>query len=113
MTVPEAMDLTNSSDGHLHLRLGPVEKLVAGGLTALLVFLLGWVFHNFDNRLQTQADTMNKVVTAQAVTNAQLQTLSTQLADVPGLTRQMAELKVQTERNTQDIHEIQSVKRLR
>jgi len=83
------------------------------GAVALLVFLLGWVFRNFDSRLETQADTMNKVVTAQAVTNAQLSTLSQQLADVPGLTRQIAEIKVQTDRNTQDIHELQSVQRLK
>ncbi|MET3654072.1 hypothetical protein [Dyella japonica] len=107
------MDLQNSQDGHLHLRLGPVEKLVVGGVVALLVFLLGWVFRNFDSRLQAQNETMNKVVTAQAVTNAQLTTLSQQLSDVPGLTRQMAELKVQTERNSQDIHELQQVRKLR
>lgn len=107
------MDINRSADGHWHFRLGPVERVVMGGAFALLVFLLGWVFRNFDTRLETQAKTMQEVVTAQAVTNAQLTTLSGQLADVPGLTRQMAELKVQTERNTQDIHEIQQVKRLR
>lgn len=107
------MDLQSTPDGHLHFRLGPIERWTVMGGVALLVFLLGWVFRNFDNRLQAQADTMNQVVIAQAVTNSQLQTLSGQLADVPGLTRQVVEIKVQTDRNTQDIHELQSVRKLR
>ncbi|WP_458788955.1 hypothetical protein [Dyella jiangningensis] len=86
---------------------------MAGGLSALLVFLLGWVFRNFDSRLETQSKAMQELSTAQAVTNAQLATLSQQLSDVPGLTRQMAEIKVQTDRNTQDIHELQTVRRLK
>ncbi|WP_161596274.1 hypothetical protein [Rhodanobacter glycinis] len=52
-------------------------------------------------------------MTQQAVTNAQLQTLSQQLADVPGLTRAMAEAKVQIERNTSDIRELQQTRRLK
>jgi hypothetical protein len=107
------MDLESAPDGHWHFRLGPIERVVFAAAAALLVFLLGWVFRNFDNRLQNQADTMNKVVIAQAVTNAQLATLSQQLSDVPGLTRQVVEIKVQTERNSQDIHELQQVRKLR
>lgn len=107
------MDVSRDNGGQWHFRLGPVERIVIGASFALLVFLLGWVFRSFDNRLETQAKTMQDVVTAQAVTNSQLQTLSGQLADVPGLTRQMAELKVQTERNSQDIHELQQVRRLK
>lgn len=107
------MDLQSTHDGHLHFRLGPVERWTVMGAVALLVFLLGWVFRNFDNRLEAQANTMNTVVTQQAVTNAQLSTLTQQLADVPGLTRQVAELKIQTQRNSEDIREMQQVKRLR
>jgi enamine deaminase RidA (YjgF/YER057c/UK114 family) len=107
------MDVSRDDSGQWHFRLGPVERVIIGASFALLVFLLGWVFRNFDSRLEAQGKTMQDVVTAQAVTNAQLQTLSGQLADVPGLTRQMAELKVQTERNSQDIHELQQVRRLK
>lgn len=113
MTAPEPMDLQSTPDGHLHFRLGPIERWTVMGGVALLVFLLGWVFRNFDNRLESQAKTMQDVVTAQAVTNSQLSTLNQQLADVPGLTRQVVEIKVQVERNSQDIHELQQVRKLR
>jgi hypothetical protein len=107
------MDLQRAQDGSLHFRLGPVERYVIGGGAAALVFLTGWVFHNFDNRLETGEKTMQTVVTQQAVTNAQLSTLSQQLSDVPGLTRQMAEIKVQVDRNSADIHDLQATKHLR
>lgn len=107
------MDLQRAQDGSLHFRLGPVERWVLGAAAALLVFLVGWVFNNFDARLATQDKTMQTVVTQQAVTNAQLSTLSQQLSDVPGLTRQMAEIKVQVERNSQDIHDLQSTRHLK
>lgn len=89
------------------VRLGVVERRVLSAAFALLVFLLGWVFHNFDSRLEDQGKAMQAIVTQQAVTNSQLQTLSQQLADVPGLTQRVVELKVQVDRNTSDIHELQ------
>lgn len=107
------MDIKREGESSWHFRLGRIEQIVIGGAFSLLVFLIGYVFHSFDTRLETQDKTMQSVVTAQAVTNAQLATLSQQLSDVPGLTRQMAEIKVQTDRNTQDIHELQSVRHLK
>jgi len=114
------MDLKRAPDGSMHIRLGPVEKIGVAAAFALLVFLLGYVFHSFDGRMEgqeksmkDQKDAMGTLVTQQAVTNAQLQTLSQQLSDVPGLTRQVVEIKVQTERNTQDIHELQQVRKLK
>lgn len=107
------MDIKRSDDASWHFKLGPIERVVIGAGFALLVFLIGYVFRSFDSRLEAQDKTMQSVVTSQAVTNAQLQTLSGQLSDVPGLTRQMAEIKVQTDRNTQDIHELQSVRHLK
>lgn len=107
------MEITRTDRDHLQFKLGPVERWVIAGSAMLLVFLLSYVFHSFDNRLEAQARTMQTVVTQQAVTNAQLQTLSQQLADVPGLTRAMAEAKVQIERNTSDIRELQQTGRLK
>lgn len=111
MEVP--VEITRLDNDHMQFRLGPVERWVIAGSATLLIFLLGYVFHSFDNRLEMQATTMQTVVTNQAVTNAQLQTLSQQLADVPGLTRAMAEAKVQIERNTSDIRELQQTRKLR
>jgi hypothetical protein len=107
------MDIKRGDDSNWHFKLGPIERVAVGGGFALLVFLLSYVFHSFDTRLEAQDKTMQSVVTSQAVTNAQLQTLNQQLSDVPGLTRQMAELKVNTDRNTQDIHELQQVRHLK
>jgi len=107
------MDLQDVAGRGAKVKLGLVERW---GLTAafgLLVFLLAYVFNSFDSRLAKQAQAMQDMVTAQAVTSAQLQALTSQLSDVPGLTRQMAELKVQVQRNSEDIHELQQVKRLR
>lgn len=107
------MDINRADDSSWHFKLGPIERVVIGGAFALLVFLIGYVFNSFDGRLAAQDKTMQAVVTAQAVTNAQLQTLSQQLSDIPGLTRKMAEIDVRTERNTQDIHELQQVRKLK
>ena len=107
------MDINRADDSSWHFRLGPIERVVIGGAFALLVFLISYTFHSFDTRLENQDKTMQTVVTSQAVTNSQLSILSQQLADVPGLTRQMAEIKVQTDRNAQDIHDLQSLRKLR
>lgn len=90
-----------------------MEKLVLGGCIGLLVFLLGWTFHNFDGRLQVQGETMQRMVIQQAVTNAQLLTQNQLLSDVPSLTQHSAEMRVQIDRNTQDIKDLQSVRALR
>jgi uncharacterized membrane protein len=105
------MEMTHSDGDHVQFKLGPVERWVIVAAVLLLVFLLTYVFHSFDARLETQAQTMQTVVTQQAVTNAQLQTLSQQLADVPGLTRNMATIQAQVERNTSDIRDLQQTDR--
>jgi len=114
------MDLSRTKDGHLHFRLGPVERWVIIAAAALLTGSLGYVFHSVTGQQDDQAKAIKEqnallgdLKEKQAVTNSKLETLTSQLADVPSLTRQMAELKVQTERNTQDIHDLQQVRRLK
>lgn len=114
------MDVSRGDNGHWHFRLGPVERWVIAGGTALLIGSLGWIFHSFTGQqdkqeaaLKDQNALLGELKEKQAVTNSKLETLTSQLADVPSLTRQMAELKVQTERNTQDIHDLQQVRRLK
>jgi hypothetical protein len=107
------MDITRVDNDHMQFKLGLVERWVIAGVFALMVFLLGYVFKSFDNRLEKQGTTLQTVVTQLAVSNSQLTVLSTQLADVPGLTQKVAEIKVQTDRNSADIHELQQVRSLR
>ncbi|UPG89286.1 hypothetical protein L2Y96_18070 [Luteibacter aegosomaticola] len=114
------MDITRGNDGVTHLKLGPVERWVAGFVVTLLLGASAYIFMSITGNLEKQAQGLSsqtaqigEIKTQQAVTNAQLQTLSQQLSDIPSLTRQMAELKVQTDRNTQDIHELQQVRHLK
>lgn len=107
------MDVTREDDGHWHFRLGPVERKAITVVFVAFTSLVTWLFLGFAGKLQSQGETMNKIVTQQAVTNQQLQTLSSQLSDVPGLTRQIAELQVTVARNSQDIHDLQQVRAAR
>lgn len=114
------MDIKSGNDGVTHLKLGPVERWIVGVGAALLFGATAYIFNSITTTLDKQAQGLTnqteqivQIKTQQAVTNAQLQTLSQQLSDIPGLSRQMAEIKVQTDRNTQDIHELQSVRHLK
>lgn len=114
------MDITRGNDGVTHLKLGPVERWVAGLVVTLLLGASAYIFTSITGNLDKQAQGLTAqtsqiadIKTQQAVTNAQLQQLTQQLSDIPGLTRQMAELKVQTDRNSQDIHELQQVRHLK
>lgn len=100
-------------DGQLRFRLGPVERWIAITGAAILVAVGGWAASSVTGRLDKQGDAINELVKQQAVTNSQLQTLSSQLADVPGLTRQMAELKVRVDRHDEDLRELRSIKGLK
>lgn len=78
------------------------------GLGATIIVVGGgWFARSMTTRLDEQSKTLQSVVTQQAVTNGQIQTLTTQLADVPRLTREMAETKVRVDRHEQDIRELQ------
>lgn len=107
------MDRVKGNDGHTRWILGPVEMSIVGAIPVALVGVMIWLGTAFADNLSEQSDAIAELSTQQAVTNAQLTTLTQQLADVPGLTRQMAELKVQVERNSDDIKELRSVRGLR
>lgn len=108
-----AMDAEQLRDGHWHFRLGPVERMVIVVVLAAFVSLLGWMGKSFAARLDSQKDSLDQLVTQQAVTSAQLTTLSTQLADVPALTSQMAELRVRVDNHDEALKELRQVRGLR
>lgn len=107
------MDAERRDDGHWHFKLGPVERVVIAVALTSFMGVLGWMGKSFANRLDSQKDSLDKLVTQQAVTSAQLSTLSAQLADVPALTRQMAELRVRVDRHDEDLKELRQVRGLR
>ena len=114
------MDVERQSDGSWHFKLGPAERWVVIGVGTLLAFAISWIFTSVTGELKAQGDRLDKtnealqkVVTQQAVANGSLATLTTQLADVPALTRQMAELRVRVDRHDEDIKELRQVRGLR
>lgn len=107
------MDLQRQPDGRRHITLGPVERWVVGVLASVLVAVGYWFAGSLTSRLDKQNETLQAVVTQQAVTNGQISTLSAQLADVPRLTRDMTELKVRVDRHEQDIQELRQTRAAR
>lgn len=114
------MDLERAGHGRLHVALGPVEKWVVGIVASLAVGAVLWFANSVLVRLdaqasqsQAQSERMAKIETQQAVTNQQLATLNLQLADVPSLNRQMAELKVRVDNHDESIREVRQMRGLR
>lgn len=114
------MEVERHDDGHWGFRLGPIEKRAVIAGSGVLVLALGWIFTSITGEIKSQGQRLEKMnesqqamVTQQAVTNGQIGTLSKQLADVPELTRQMAEIRVRVEQHDEDIRELRQVKGLR
>lgn len=80
-------------------------NITEGLILAALIFLGGLIFRLNDSvtRLQVAAES----------TNAQIAMLQSQLANVPGLSSELAEVKVQVKRNTDDITELRGMKGLK
>lgn len=107
------MDVERDGDNRWKFALGPVERWVVGIGAATLVAMGTWMAQTFSGRLDRLEQLMATSTTQQAVANAQMTTLSAQLADVPTLTRQMAEVNVQVKRNTSDIDELRKLRGLK
>lgn len=119
MTGPR-MDIQQQNGRDQKLRLSVVEKFVLGGAFTLLCSLLGIVYQTYSTGQEKQTvatdalkSSIGEIKTQQAVTNAQLQALTQQLSNIPQLTSDVATLKVQVDRNSSDIHELQQVRKLR
>ncbi len=88
--------------GRMVLHVGPVERALMIAVGAGIVGLGGW---SWDKLNDVSASVANMTM-QQAVTNSRLDTLTTQLADIPGLSRQVAEMRIRIERNAQDIRDL-------
>lgn len=100
------MDAERQDDGHWNFRLGPVERVVIGAALVSFLGVLGWIGRSFTERLDSQKATLDKLVTQQAVDSAQLAALSTQLANVPNLMREIAELRVRVDNHDEAIRDL-------
>lgn len=103
------VDLERRPGGRQHFTLGPIEKAVAVGSLGLCVTVAGWFVRSINN----QQETLQTLVTQQAVTNSQLTTISGQLLDIPALRAQTAEIKIRTDRLEQDVREMRQTRGLK
>lgn len=106
-------------DRSQHVSFGLAERWILAGGGLVVIALAGMAWNDMRARQKSQAlalaeqsDQIATLAQAQQVTNARLTMLITQLADVPQLTRNVAELDVQVNRNTTDIRELRQVRGL-
>lgn len=90
-----------SNGARMVLNIGPVERALLIAVGAGIIGLGGWSW----DKLNDMSDSIAVMSTQQAITNSRLDTLTIQLADIPAISRQVAEMRVQIDRNTRDIRD--------
>lgn len=108
-----SMGVSQDRSGHWEFSVGVVEKWVITVGALVLVSVGYWFTSSVTKRLDDQSIAMAAMATQQAVTNAQLVTLNLQLADLPAMSREMAEMKVRVNRHDEDLRELRGVKGLK
>ncbi|MGQ4661327.1 hypothetical protein [Lysobacter sp. F6437] len=103
------MDVERQGQGHWAFRLGPIEKWIATIIGAAVVAFGYW----FVSEVRDQGDAIDNLATQQAVMNNQLVTLNLQLADVPSISRKMAEHDVRIDRLESDVKELRGTRGLK
>ena len=78
-----------ATDGHMTFRLGPVERWVVAIAASALTFGGYRVY----DRVDTQGEAQQAMVTQMALMNAQMAVMNTQLSDVPGLSMRVTKLE--------------------
>ena len=104
------MEIDRQDESHWHFALAPSDKWIIASILAMLVSVLGYIGHGFSSQLYEQGQTLQHIVVQQAVTNAQMLTLSSQLADVPGLARAVAEAKIKMDENSRRINDLEQLR---
>lgn len=107
-------------DRRQHVTLGLAERWIIGMGALAIASLVGvaWTDMSAQDAAATAwraqfGDKQNDLAEAQQVTNARLTMVIAQLADVPGLSRNVAELDVQVQRNTSDIRDLRQARGLK
>lgn len=103
------MEAQPSQDGRTRISLGPVERWIAAVIAAAFVYGAYWLVGSVQLLLTRQEVTNQQMATVQQ----QLQTINTQLADVPALKLELAKQAVQVEQNKQDIRELKQLRGLK
>ncbi|WP_295380344.1 hypothetical protein [uncultured Stenotrophomonas sp.] len=103
------MEAQPSQDGRTRISLGPVEKWIVGAFASFMIAGGIWLVGSMQAVLTQQQVTNQQMTTVQQ----QLQTINTQLADVPALKLELAKQAVQVEQNKQDIRELKQLRGLK
>lgn len=108
-----SMGVRQDRSGHWEFSVGVVEKWVVSVGALILVSVGYWFTSSVTKRLDDQSTAMAAMATQQAVTNTQLVTLTMQLADLPTMSREMAEIKVRVNRHDEDLRELRGTRGLK
>lgn len=100
MTVSESMSDTRATE-FTKRKLNVIEAIIVAGLIAVAGMFFTMRDAMIELRLQTQQ------------TNKTLIQIQTQLNDIPAMRQGMAEMRVQVNRNAEDIKELRSMRGLR
>jgi Tfp pilus assembly protein PilO len=96
--------------GHVQVELGAMQRIVIGVMLTALVSLSAYA----GKRILDELDSLGKQQTAfaqqQAVMQQQLATITLQLADIPGIRQQLAEMTGQVNRNKDDIKDLKGAR---
>jgi len=103
------MEAQPNQDGRTRLFLGPVEKWAVGAVAGGIVLGVVWLVGSVQTILTQQQVTNQQVMTVQQ----QLQTINTQLADVPALKLELAKLSIKVEQHDAEIKEVKSLRGVR
>ncbi len=101
-----SVDMQPEQDGRARITLGPIEKAIASAIGAALVVGFYWLVASVQSMLTQQQVTAQQL----AAMNQQLQTINTQLADVPALKLEVAKTQIKVDQHDQEIRELRQLR---
>ncbi len=107
------MDLKPQDDGRWHVSLGVVEKRIVFFGATLLTLAVGYVFNSAMQQLKATSAGIVNLNQQMGIVQNQLQTMNTQLADVPALKLEVAKHAVEIEQAKSDIKELKQTRGLK
>lgn len=101
------MDVERKDDGRWHFALGTVERWIIGVSVSAVFGFTAWSWNTYAANQAKYNENQQELLRATAVTNSKLETISAQMVSIPTLLQATAQMKVQVDRNTVDIRDLQ------